>query len=145
MTRPAALFWAAVVALLLAVAGCGGTAGDADDGPSTSPPTGSASPETVGTEAPDDLAEAVSETREDSVYPEVGDPLVDALDYDLALAWTPETDTLTATERLTFRATADAGQVQLDFDNVLAIDSLTIPMPPRTYPQERYAPSISPM
>ena len=72
------------------------------------------------------MDEAVNQTREDSVYPEVGDPLVDALHYDLSLAWTPESDTLQATERLTFRATADAQQVQLDFDDVLAIESLTI-------------------
>ncbi len=92
----------------------------------TPPPSGSAGLETPGTEPPDDLAEAISETREDSVYPDVGDPLVDALHYDLSLAWTPESDALVATERLTFRATADADQVQLDFDDVLTIESLTI-------------------
>ena len=39
---------------------------------------------------PDDLDAAVSEPVEDSVYPDVGDPSVDALHYDLDLAWDPE-------------------------------------------------------
>ncbi|WP_183099310.1 M1 family metallopeptidase [Nocardioides pelophilus] len=117
---------AAAALLSLAVAGCDDTSGGGDSRPSTPPPTGSASPESPGTDVPDDTEEAVNETREDSVYPEVGDPLVDALHYDLALAWTPESDTLVATERLTFRATADADRVQLDFDDALAIETLTV-------------------
>jgi aminopeptidase N len=68
----------------------------------------------------------VSDTREDSVYPEAGDPLVDALHYHLALAWTPAADHLEATERLTFRATADSQQIRLDFDDALTIDSLAV-------------------
>jgi aminopeptidase N len=114
----------------LALAGCGDGGGDEGgegDAPSSSPPPrGSASPDRPGTGSPEDVDEAVNQTREDSVYPDVGDPLVDALHYDLSLAWTPESDTLQATERLTFRATADADQVQLDFDDVLAVKSLTI-------------------
>ena len=90
------------------------------------PPSGTATPADPGTATPDDVDEAISQTREDSVYPEVGDPLVDALHYDLALAWTPDSDTLVATERLTFRATADSEDFQLDFDDVLDIASLTI-------------------
>lgn len=125
--------YACATLLVLAVAGCGEAGNDdADDGRTTSstspPPSGSASldsSESPGSE-PDDVAEAVSQTREDSVYPEVGDPLVDALHYDLTLAWTPESDTLLATERLTFRATAEADEVRLDFDDVLTIDALTI-------------------
>jgi aminopeptidase N len=117
---------AALVTLLLA--GCGEDDGDPDseDRSSTPPPSGSASLGTPGAEVPDDLSGAVSDTREDSVYPEIGDPLVDALHYDLSLAWTPESDALVATERLTFRATGDADQVQLDFDDVVTIDSLTV-------------------
>ena len=41
---------------------------------------------------PDDpaLDPALSEPVEDSVYPDVGDPSVDSLHYDLDLAWTPD-------------------------------------------------------
>lgn len=116
--RTRALATAALTTLLLA--GCGG-----DDPGRPDAPTGSAGPETSGADR-SDLSGAVSETREDSVYPEVGDPLVDALHYDLSLAWTPGTDTLEAVERLTFRATADADRVRLDFDDVVEIDSLTV-------------------
>ncbi len=114
---------AAALALLLS--GCADSNSDSDARP-PDPPSGSASPEAPDTELPDGVAEAVSQTREDTVYPQVGDPGVDALHYGLSLAWTPESDTLVATERLTFRATADADRVQLDFDDVLTIDSLTI-------------------
>lgn len=87
---------------------------------------GSVDPHTPRADTPGDLTEAVSQTREDSVYPEVGDPLVDALHYDLSLGWTPDSDTLAAIERLTFRATADAREIRLDFDDALAIDSLAV-------------------
>ena len=83
-------------------------------------------PAEVRHEPPADLSAAVSDTREDSVYPEFGDPLVDALHYDLALAWTPESEHLEAIERLTFRATADAREIRLDFHDALTIDSLTV-------------------
>jgi aminopeptidase N len=121
--RSLALATATILALTLS--GCADDAGEGDKHRDP-PPTGSASPADPGADPPADLAEAVSETREDSVYPQVGDPLVDALHYDLALAWTPESDTLEATERLTFRATSDADEVPLDFDDALTIDSLTI-------------------
>ncbi|MDZ5619797.1 M1 family metallopeptidase [Nocardioides sp. HM23] len=115
-----------MAAFSLIATSCGNLDGDAGEGPSTPPPSGTAVLETPGTEAPDDVAEAVNQTREDSVYPEVGDPLVDALHYELSLAWTPESDTLLATERLTFRATADADDLQLDFDDTFTIETLTI-------------------
>jgi aminopeptidase N len=73
-----------------------------------------------------DLDVALSEPREDSLYPDVGDPGVDALHYDLALGWSPDTDTLEATETLTFRSTATDDSFQLDFSEVLEIDLLTV-------------------
>jgi aminopeptidase N len=73
-----------------------------------------------------ELDVAVSEPREDSLYPDVGDPGVDALHYDLALGWSPESDTLEATETLTFRATETADSFQLDFSPALDIDLLTV-------------------
>ena len=73
-----------------------------------------------------DYALARSETREDSVYPEVGDPIVDALHYGLDLTWDPEQDELTAVQTLTFRATADSDTIPLDFNDVLDISAATV-------------------
>jgi aminopeptidase N len=90
----------------------------ASDSPIDPPPT---------TDAPtEDLDIALSEPQEDSLYPEVGDPGVDALHYDLALGWTPETDTLVATETLTFRSTETDDDFQLDFSEVLDISEITV-------------------
>lgn len=135
---------AAAAALSLVLTACGaGPGGDSDDreppsGTSTQSvgevgevgdaglPSGTATPAVSVTDPPADLSMAESETREDSVYPEAGDALVDALHYHLALAWTPTADHLEAVERLTFRATADAQQIRLDFDDALTIDSLSV-------------------
>ena len=69
---------------------------------------------------------ALSEPVEDSVYPEVGDPGVDALAYDLDLAWTPATRTLTAVETLVFRATTSADRFQLDLSQSLKVSGATL-------------------
>ncbi|MEZ0577137.1 M1 family metallopeptidase [Nocardioides sp. MH1] len=111
--------------LALTLSGCGIFSVDGSDDRPKPAPEGTATPADP-TPATDDLDAAESTPREDSVYPEVGDPLVDALHYGLSLAWTPETDTLDATEELTFRATAVAADVRLDFDDVLDISSLTV-------------------
>lgn len=111
---------AVALSLSFVLAGCGSQPdGDRE-------PPSATTPAAVRHEPPADLSAAVSDTREDSVYPEFGDPLVDALHYDLALAWTPESDHLEAIERLTFRATADAWEIRLDFHDALTIDSLTV-------------------
>jgi aminopeptidase N len=68
----------------------------------------------------------VSVTREDSYYPEVGDPGVDSLHHDLVLSWDPDTETLEATDTLTFRATADAEEFQLDLGDPLEVESVTL-------------------
>ena len=68
----------------------------------------------------------LSEPVEDDYYPEVGDPLVDALHYDLTLAWDPEQRRLEGTEVLTFRATADAEEVPLELSEALAVSSVTL-------------------
>ncbi|KRA38749.1 hypothetical protein ASD81_09140 [Nocardioides sp. Root614] len=120
----------ALSALLLtaALAGCNGDAGmkPAPDASPAASRTPSPSPSSTTPAGTTDLALAESETREDSVYPDVGDPLVDALSYDLDLDWNPETDTLTGQETLVFRATADAAKVPLDFNEQLQISSLTV-------------------
>ncbi|MDQ4051917.1 MAG: M1 family metallopeptidase [Actinomycetota bacterium] len=106
----------------------------ADDAPAkqanVEPTIGASQTSTLPTDRePDpaaDLDVALSEPREDSYYPEVGDPGVDALHYDLALAWDPGTLVLSATERLTFRATETAGEFQLDFGEPLEVEELTV-------------------
>lgn len=73
------------------------------------------------------LAAAVSETREDSVYPEVGDPVVDALHYDVELSWFPEeSDDLEGTTTVTFRATEDRDDFQLDLAENLTVSSVEV-------------------
>lgn len=71
-----------------------------------------------------DVAE--DEPLEDSVYPDVGDPGVDALHYQLDLAWTPRSRLLDAHETLIFRATEDAEEFQLDFGAALSVSSLRL-------------------
>ncbi len=120
--RPVAALLATGALLL---AGCGDVveSGRMSDGEPV--PTSSSEEADDPTEAVDppsaDLDLALSEPREDSVYPQYGDPGVDALHYDLTLDWDPETDTLTGTEVLTFRATDTAEQFQLDFGEPLEI------------------------
>ncbi|WP_340540138.1 M1 family metallopeptidase [Nocardioides sp. GXZ039] len=137
--RPGRARAAAVpLALLLALvaAGCGGydlpddmatPQGGSTGGPSStaSDPTETA-PAQSADPPPADLDLALSEPAEDSYYPEVGDPSVDALHYDLDLTWDPATDTLTGAETLTFRSTGTADRFQLDFGEPLEISSLTL-------------------
>ncbi len=68
-----------------------------------------------------DLDLAVSTPREDSVYPDVGDPRVDALLYDLDLTWDADARRLDATATITFRATRDAPRFQLDLGRGLTV------------------------
>lgn len=81
---------------------------------------------TTDAEAATDVDVALSEPQEDSVYPRVGDPGVDALHYDLTLDWDPGTDTLTGTEVLTFRSTTTSPRFQLDFGRPLTVETLTL-------------------
>ena len=104
------------MAALLLLVGCT-TTSEPDASPA---PASSASPSTP------DLGAAVSRPREDSVYPQVGDPGVDALHYDLHLDWEPDTRTLDATETLRLRATADARRLQLDLAAPLEVTRLTV-------------------
>ncbi|HEX3296901.1 MAG TPA: M1 family metallopeptidase [Nocardioides sp.] len=64
---------------------------------------------------------AVSEPREDSLYPDVGDPGVDALHYLLDLTWAPKVERLTATETLLLRATSTSDQLRLDLARQLVV------------------------
>lgn len=60
------------------------------------------------------LDAALSEPVEDPVYPDVGDPGVDALHYRLRLDWDRVTKRLDGTATVLMRATGDAPRIQLD-------------------------------
>jgi aminopeptidase N len=64
---------------------------------------------------------AVSRPREDSVYPDVGDPGVDALHYGLDLSWDPTHTRLTGTETVLLRATTTSDHLQLDLARQLEV------------------------
>ncbi|NYG54004.1 M1 family aminopeptidase [Nocardioides perillae] len=87
------------------------------------PGSQAAQEEAAARPVPDEWRTALSEPREDSVYPAVGDPGVDALHYDLALDWAPDDRLLEATATVTFRATTDADQVTLDLAPALEVTS----------------------
>ncbi len=100
---------AGVVALGVVLAGCSA----ADRSPEPAPP--GASIGESGTPVDDPAYDvALSEPVEDRVYPDVGDPGVDALHYDLDLTWDPATSLLDGTELLTFRSTKDSRRFRLD-------------------------------
>ena len=121
---------AAAAAGALLLAGCsdddpirsGGAGGPTDEPTETATPV---DPEPTD-EPPANLDIALSQPQEDRNYPEVGDPGVDALHYELVLGWAPDTDNLVATEVLTFRSTETDDSFQLDFSEVLEIDGLQV-------------------
>lgn len=112
---------ALALALALLVGGCSDGAGSGDAAPADSATGASAADD-----GDRDLAVAVSETRADSLYPEVGDPLVDALHYDLDLTWDPTAERLTGVERLRFRATDDAARIPLDLSDALTVREVRV-------------------
>jgi len=132
MTTRGTAAWLAAGVLLLGA--CTSTEEPEPDAQAAEPkPTGEttavAAPESGTTEVdPEDeaLDVAEGEPREDPIYPDVGDPGVDALHYQLDLAWTPGTKTLDAVETLVFRATSDAEEFQLDFGASLTVSSLEV-------------------
>lgn len=119
---------ALAVAGLLALTSCTGS-DPSSSSPSSDGDPGSATPAASAptTEAVDpDLALAESTPVEDSVYPAVGHPDVDALLYDLDLAWDPTDRVLTGTATLTFRAARDARTFRLDLADALEVASVTL-------------------
>ena len=103
--------WATALAAAALLAGL--TACSGDDSSTAAPSEDRASSDTTSEPAgangvvDPDLEAAAGDPLEDSVYPDVGDPSVDALHYDLDVAWDPEGRTLTGEEELTFRSTGD--------------------------------------
>ncbi len=119
---------AATVVLAIALTSC---SGDDSSTPGEVPEAeepGASSTATDGSpsEDPEEVDRAVSEPVEDSVYPDVGDPSVDALAYHLDLTWEPGRRVLTGKEELTFRSTATADHVQLDLAAPLDVTSLQV-------------------
>ena len=127
----------ASVAVLLLLAGCSSGAEGPDE--LATPPPSSAAPadSEEGAVAPtsaapvtdpveQDLDLALSTPVEDSVYPDVGDPRVDALLYDLDLTWEPLSKHLAASSVVTFRATRRAPRFQLDLARGLTVGRVAL-------------------
>ena len=134
--RPAPALGALLLTAALGlVAGCNDDDADPAAEPTSTPsatqtPTGSVSLP-AETDAPPDaddpaLDPALSEPVEDSVYPDVGDPSVDSLHYDLDLAWSPETRTLQGDATIELRSTGDGDHLQLDLGEALHVDAVTL-------------------
>ena len=107
---------AAALAAALVLTGCTSDADQPNGSPSPAPaasPTGAA-------------ADGYSTPVEERVYPEVGDPGVDALHYRLSLDWNPATSVLDAVERLDFRSTVDADAFRLDLAPPLEPSTVTV-------------------
>ncbi|WP_168929700.1 M1 family metallopeptidase [Nocardioides sp. GY 10127] len=77
---------------------------------------------------PDDPVydEALSTPRTDPVYPVVGNPVVDALHYDLQLAWDPDARLLTGHETLVLRAARTAPRLVLDLSDSLDVTAVAL-------------------
>jgi aminopeptidase N len=114
----------ASTALFLGLVACSGDDSSSSD-PAAEGTTGATATESSDPAEPD-LAVAVNEPVEDSVYPDVGDPSVDALHYHLGLTWDPEGRVLTGEEELTFRSTGDADSVQLDLSPAMEVSEVRI-------------------
>jgi aminopeptidase N len=134
VTRSGRLLTALVLVVALVAAGVFWLRDDAEPASGDGDATSSAEPSEGSTEGsgdggedggdpavPDELALAQSLPREDSYYPDVGDPSVDSLHHDLTLAWDAEQRLLTGVDVLTFRATADADEFQLDLGEPLQV------------------------
>jgi aminopeptidase N len=119
---------AGIVGLVLltpALAAC-----DQSDPPTaerTHEPSTGQSATTKGVSSPDEeLDAAESQPRRDPVYPRVGNPVVDALHYGLALEWSGSSGTLSGTEELTFRAAQDSENIPLDFSSALELSRVDL-------------------
>src|SRR4029079_2927088 len=102
---------AAIAVIALLVSGCGCD-------PEVSVPTASGPATSAAPPPPSDVpgryGDAASTVREDSVYPDVGEPTIDALHYGLDLRWGRERRRLDGTTSVRFRATATGDRVKLD-------------------------------
>ena len=69
---------------------------------------------------------ATSRLHHDTLYPQHGNVVVDALHYGLRLRWDPTTTTLTGAETVTFRAARSAPRFDLELIRALAVGSATL-------------------
>lgn len=113
---------AAGLATALVLAGC--TSGQTDGGLKPAEPSDSA--------AAGHYDAALSTPVEDSVYPAVGDPGVDALHYDLELTWDRDARVLSGEQQLVFRATTTAPEFRLDLSEHLESAGVTLDGEPVT-------------
>jgi aminopeptidase N len=131
--RPVA---AAVAAVLVSSLMAGCSDDEKDPAGQQSPPSTSGTPTVTATIADDGddgpqtddpaLDIALSTPVEDSIYPDMGDPSVDALHYDLDLAWTPGTRILDGIATIVLRSTRDGDHLQLDLGASLEVTSATL-------------------
>ena len=111
---------ATATSLALLLAGGLLVACDGEDDATPAPDPPASTPATDAATPPPDLSgvgpwdAAVNELVEDPFYPDVGEPDVDALHYDLALRWDPQASRLTGVTSLTFRAPRPLTALQLD-------------------------------
>ena len=107
---------AAIAVIALLASGCGGD--DRHGDPPASVPTADPPTTSAATPPPADVpgpyGDAASAVREDSVYPDVGEPTIDALHYGLDLRWDRERRRLVGSASIRFRATATGDQIKLD-------------------------------
>ena len=78
----------------------------------------------TATAAPYD--EALSTPKEDSYYPEKGDPGIDTLHYDLDLTWFKKARELRGVAKIVFRATRTSGRFQLDLAHPMDVRRVTV-------------------
>lgn len=116
--------------LLLALSGLAACSSDDEEASPSDPPASSwaeqSSDAQVAADVPPEFSEAVSEPVEDANYPDVGEPIVDALHYDLDLTWDRDAGVLRGAETITFRATEDADEVQFDLGEALQVSELSV-------------------
>lgn len=117
-----------LVAVLVAglVAGLTISRDEGGAGPSEAVLEGDPVPRETGPPSREEMAAARSTPREDSYYPDVGDPGVDSWHHDLELRWDPGTETLEGVDTLTFRSTTAASRFQLDLGEPLTVSSVTL-------------------
>ncbi|QCR18356.1 M1 family aminopeptidase [Agrococcus sp. SGAir0287] len=77
-----------------------------------------------------------AQTSGDAMFPNVGNGGYDALDYDVAIAWTPgatlAASTIEATSTMTARAEGELSSFSLDFEG-LVVDAVTVNGQPATW------------
>ncbi|CUR54837.1 putative membrane alanine aminopeptidase [metagenome] len=72
------------------------------------------------------LDPGLSTPREDSYYPDQGDPGIDTLHYGLDLTWDPDQTRLTGVAAITLRATVEADEFELDLLDALEVSAVTV-------------------